>query len=62
MIKVKIIRDCAISGTHVSAGDSAELEDAVARDLINMGKAVRKDSNRAIGTKKSDKVLKTRNQ
>ena len=60
MIKVKIIRDCAISGTHVSAGDSAELDDMVARDLINMGKAVRQDSNRAIGTKNSDKVLKTR--
>ena len=60
MIKVKIIRDCAINGSHVAAGDSAELDDMVARDLISMGKAVRQDSNRAIGAKKSDKVLKTR--
>ena len=49
MIKLKIIRSCAISGTHVSKGDSVELEDVIAQELIGMGKAVREDSNRAMG-------------
>ena len=39
------------SGTHVSTGDSVELEDVIAQELIGMGKAVREDSNRAIGLK-----------
>ena len=54
MIKLRIIRSCAISGTHVSTGDSVELEDVIAQELIGMGKAVREDSNRAIGLKNSD--------
>ena len=54
MIKLEIIRSCAISGTHVSTGDSVELEDVIAQELIGMGKAVRVGSNRAIGLKNSD--------
>jgi hypothetical protein len=60
MMKVKILRDCAVKGQHLSAGDSAELDDLEARDLLDMGKAVRMESNRAIGAKKSDGKLKTR--
>lgn len=60
MIAVKLIRDCAVKGQHLSAGDSAELQDVDAQDLIKMGKAVRVESNRAIGTKKSDGKLKSR--
>ena len=63
MISVKIIRACAIKGEHVSAGDSVELADAEAQELIDMGKAVRVESNRAIGLKKSDRPkMKTRKQ
>ena len=62
MMKVKILRDCAVKGQHLSAGDSAELDDLEARDLLDMGKAVRMESNRAIGAKKSDGKLKTRKQ
>ena len=63
MIRVKIIRACAIKGEHVSAGDSVELADAEAQELIDMGKAVRVESNRAIGLKKSDgPKMKTRKQ
>ena len=54
MIRLKIIRSYAIAGTHVSIGDSVELEDVVAQELIGMGKAVREDSNRAIGLKNSN--------
>ena len=54
MIRLKIIRSCAIASTHVSTGDSVELEDVVAQELIKMGRAVREDSNRAIGLKNSD--------
>ena len=32
----------------------SNLEDVVAQELIGMGKAVREDSNRAIGLKNSD--------
>ena len=60
MIRVKIIRACAIKGEHVCTGDSVELADAEAQELIDIGKAVRVESNRAIGAKKSDRVLKTR--
>ena len=62
MMKVKILRDCAVKGQHLSAGDSAELDELEARDLLDMGKAVRMESNRAIGAKKSDGKLKTRKQ
>jgi|TARA_B100001964_G_scaffold218150_1_gene258906 predicted RNase H-like HicB family nuclease len=63
MIRVKIIRACAIKGEHVSTGDSVELADAEAQELIDMGKAVRVESNRAIGLKKSDgPKMKTRKQ
>ena len=60
MIKLKIIRSCAIEGNHIQAGDSADVEESVAQELIGMGKAVRIESNRAIGTKKSDGKLKSR--
>ena len=60
MMKVKILRDCAVKGQHLSAGDSAELDDLEARELLDMGKAVRMESNRAIGAKKSEGKLKTR--
>ena len=63
MIRVKILRSCAIAGSHVQAGDSAEVEETVARELIDMGKAVRLDTNRALGLKKSDgPKIKTRKQ
>ena len=63
MIRVKIIRACAIKGEHVSTGDSVELADAEAQELIDMGKAVRVESNRAIGAKKADgPKMKTRKQ
>ena len=54
MIKLKIIRSCAISGTHVSTGDSVELVDGIAQELIKMGRTVRENSNREIGLKNSD--------
>ena len=60
MIAVKLLRDCAVKGQHLSAGDSAELQDVEAQDLIKMGKAVRIESNRAIGAKKSYGKLKSR--
>ena len=61
MIAVKLLRDCAVKGQHLSAGDSAELQDVDAQDLIKMGKAVRLDTNRALGLKKSDgPQIKTR--
>ena len=61
MIRVKILRSCAIAGSQVKAGDSAEVEDTVARELIDMGKAVRLDTNMALGLKKSDgPQIKTR--
>ena len=63
MIRVKILRSCAIAGSHVKAGDSAEVEETVAGELIDMGKAVRLDTNRALGLKKSNgPKIKTRKQ
>ena len=38
-MKIEILRDCAIKGVHVPAGDIVEVSDRDAIDLINMGKA-----------------------
>ena len=57
-MKIKCTRDILIKGTPYSAGDTVELEQHEALDLINMGKAqpASEDTltNRAVGlTKKS---------
>ena len=54
MTRVRIIRSCAIEGNHIQTGDSADVEESVAQELIGMGKAVREESNRAVGLKNSD--------
>ena len=38
-MKIEILRDCAIKGVHVRAGDIVDLTDTEALTLINMGKA-----------------------
>ena len=38
-MKIEILRDCAIKGVHVPAGDIVDASDRDAIDLINMGKA-----------------------
>ncbi len=38
-MKIKLNRDVAIGGRHYAAGDTADVSDADALALINMGKA-----------------------
>lgn len=53
-MRIKITRDCAINGEHTPAGETVDLPENSALDLINMGKAtpigkVDKAIDRAIG-------------
>lgn len=64
-MKIKILRDCAIRGEHVVAGNTVDLPDNEAIEVINMGKAApvtkEKTEDRSVGlTTESAAPLKKR--
>ena len=59
-MKVAILSDCAVKGQHLAAGSSHDLADEDANALLAMKKAVKADSNRSVGLKKSETKTKKR--
>lgn len=53
-MKIEILRDCAVKGVHIPAGDTIDVDDRDAIELINMGKATtvepkKKKDDRSVG-------------